>query len=79
MNTTEFWVVWNPYRGLPQVRHTTPEAAEAEADRLAKRVAKLKAEEADLDRDIDAKKAQAADLEARIAAAQEKARVLIGG
>lgn len=53
--------------------------AKAEADRLAKRVAKLKAEEADLDRDIDAKKAQAADLEGRIAAAQEKARVLIGG
>lgn len=53
--------------------------AKAEADRLAKRVAKLKAEESDLDRDIDAKKAQAADLEGRIAAAQEKARVLIGG
>lgn len=53
--------------------------AKAEAERLAKRVAKLKAEEADLDRDIDAKTAQAADLEGRIAAAQEKARVLIGG
>lgn len=53
--------------------------AKAEADKLAKRVAKLKAEEADLDRDIDAKKAQAADLEARIAAAQEKARKMIEG
>lgn len=53
--------------------------AKAEADRLARRIAKLKDTEADLDRDIDAKKAQAADLEARIAAAQEKARVLIGG
>lgn len=35
MSTTEFWVVWNPYRGLPQVRHDTQAAAEAEADRLA--------------------------------------------
>lgn len=35
MNTTEFWVVWNPSRGLPQVRHDTQAAAEAEADRLA--------------------------------------------
>lgn len=33
--TTEFWVVWNPYKGLPQVRHDTQAAAEAEADRLA--------------------------------------------
>ena len=53
--------------------------AKTEADKLAKRVAKLKAEESDLDRDIDAKKAQAADLEARIAAAQEKARKMIEG
>lgn len=53
--------------------------AKAEADKLAKRVAKLKAEESDLDRDVDAKKAQAADLEARIAAAQEKARKMIEG
>lgn len=35
MNTTEFWVVWNPSRGLPQFRHNTQAAAEAEADRLA--------------------------------------------
>lgn len=53
--------------------------AKAEADRLAKRIAKLKDTEADLDRDIAAKTVQAADLEKRIAAAQEKARVLIGG
>lgn len=53
--------------------------AKAEADRLARRIAKLKDTEADLDRDIDAKKAQAADLEARIAAAQEKARKMIEG
>ena len=53
--------------------------AKAEADRLAKRVAKLKDTEADLDRDIAAKTAQAADLEARIAAAQEKARKMIEG
>lgn len=55
------------------------DAVKAEADRLAKRLAKLKAEEADLDRDIDAKRAQVADFEARIAAAREKARILLGG
>lgn len=53
--------------------------AKAEAERLAKRVAKLKAEEADLDRDIDARRAQVVDLESRLAAAQEKARAMIGG
>lgn len=53
--------------------------AKAEADRLAKRIAKLKAEEADLDRDIDARRAQVVDLESRLAAAQEKARAMIGG
>lgn len=35
MSTTEFWVVWNPSRGIPQVRHATQAEAEAEADRLA--------------------------------------------
>ena len=53
--------------------------AKAEADRLAKRIAKLKAEEADIDRDIDARRAQVVDLESRLAAAQEKARAMIGG
>lgn len=55
------------------------DAIKAEADRLAKRIAKLKADEADLDRDIDARRAQVADLEDRIAKAKEQARALLGG
>ena len=53
--------------------------AKAEADRLAKRIAKLKDTEADLDGDIAAKTALVADLDARIAKAQEQARILLGG
>lgn len=53
--------------------------AKAEADRIAKRIAKLKDTEADLDSDIAAKTALVADLDARIAKAQEQARILLGG
>lgn len=53
--------------------------AKAEADRLAKRVAKLKDTEADLDRDIAARKAELAALEEKLEAVHAKARTLLGG
>lgn len=31
-----FWVVWNPARGLPRVKHTTKREAATEATRLAR-------------------------------------------
>jgi chaperonin cofactor prefoldin len=53
--------------------------AKAEADRLAKRIAKLKDTEADLDRDIAARKAELAALEEKVEAVHAKARTLLGG
>jgi chromosome segregation ATPase len=53
--------------------------AKAEADRLAKRIAKLKDTEADLDRDIGARKAELAALEEKVEAVHAKARALLGG
>ena len=36
MTLTRFWLVWNPSRDMPQVKHNTREAAIDEATRLAK-------------------------------------------
>jgi hypothetical protein len=35
VNESKFFCVWNYSRGLPRVRHTTKEKAQAEASRLA--------------------------------------------
>lgn len=35
MDDNKFWLVWNAAAGVPRVKHTTEEAAYAEAQRLA--------------------------------------------
>lgn len=35
MNTEQFYMVWNPNRGTPRVKHATHAEAKAEAERLA--------------------------------------------
>jgi hypothetical protein len=32
----EFWLVWNPQRGMPTHRHRTHESAKQEAERLSR-------------------------------------------
>jgi len=35
MNREHFWLVWNERRDAPTHKHSTPESARAEAERLA--------------------------------------------
>lgn len=36
VNTIKFWMVWGENGGAPSVRHSSPELAQREAERLAK-------------------------------------------
>lgn len=38
MNVDTFWMVWNPQSRAPTLKHSTEESANAEADRLARKV-----------------------------------------
>ena len=36
MASNTFWLVWNPKRSVPAIRHPTQESARVEAERLAR-------------------------------------------